>query len=138
MSLPTERKVFQFEQATVIYSAEHAPATGMVMPKLEVQVIDQYGYQRELSVGFHHRAGNSKAHYWEMHAYRHPGRRNIQELSKAVAERFINRFLEVSEKYPIFLFNNADNAKGEPRSRGFVQLSEQLLDGETCSVELLD
>jgi hypothetical protein len=72
-----------------------------------------------------------------MHAYRHVGRREIQEPSQAVAERFILRFLEICEKFPIFLFNSAD-ASGSPRSGGFVHLSERLLDGETLSVELLD
>ena len=135
--LPTERKVFQFDQASVVYTAEHSRATDLVMPKLYVQVIDQYGYQRELIVEFKHRAGDSKAHYWEMHAYRHVGRREIQELSKEVAERFILRFLDICEKHPIFLFNHAD-ASGSPRSGGFVHLSELLLDGEPCSVKLLD
>jgi hypothetical protein len=137
MSLPICRKEFQFEHASVIYRAEHSPVTSTVMPKLEVQVIDQYAYQRELSVQFKHRAGDSKDLYWEVHAYRHPGRRNIQEVSKVVAERFIERFLEICDKYSIFLFNNADLFEGKPRSKGFVQLTERLLDGETCSVKLL-
>jgi hypothetical protein len=131
-NLPIFRKEFQFEQASVVYTADHSEATGMVMPKLAVQVIDAYGYQRELMVQFRHASGDSKILHWEMHVYRHPGRRNIQEMSQVVAENFINRFLVICEKYPLFLFND-----GMPRSKGFVQLSEQLLDGAALSVKLL-
>jgi hypothetical protein len=134
--LPTIRKEFQFEQATVVYTAEHLAAAGIVMPMLSVQVLDQYGYQRELTVHLCHTGGDSETLDWDVHTYRHPGRRYIQQVSTAVAERFIERFLEICEKFPIFLFNSADNS-GSPRSKGFVQLSEQLLDGAKCSVRLL-
>lgn len=130
--LPIDHKVFQFEQASVIYTAEHSAATGMVMPRLCVQAIDAYSYQRELYVQFRHRAGDSKDMYWEVHAYRHPGRRHIQEVSQAVAERFITRFLEICETHARLLFNSE-----LPRSTGFVRLSECLLDGAVCSVRLL-
>jgi hypothetical protein len=132
MSLPTKRKEFQFEQATVIYSTVPSDVEGLAAPKLEVQVIDQYGFQRELSVQLRHRAGSSHSFCWEMHAYRHPGRRNIKEVPRHVAERFIARFLEICEKHPILLFNDE-----MPRSMGFVRLSECLLDGATLSVRLL-
>jgi hypothetical protein len=137
MSLPTERKEFQFEQATVIYHAEHVLGKDEVVPKLEVQAIDQYGYQRELACKFRYRTGKATTYYWEVHTYRHPGRRDIQHVSERVAIHFITRFLEICEKYPILLFNFAD-ASGSPRNKGFVQLSERLLDGERCGTHMLD
>jgi hypothetical protein len=135
--LPTERKFYEFEQATVIYNVEHVPGKDGAVPKLEVQILDQYGYQRELSFKFRVRGGQATTYYWEVHTYRHPGRRDIQHVSERVAIHFITRFLDICEKHPIFLFNSADQS-GSPRSKGFVQLSERLLDGERCGVHMLD
>lgn len=136
--LPAERKFYEFEQGTVIYNVEHVPDKEGAVPKLEVQVLDQYGYQRELSLRFRDRQSEKAfTYYWELHTYRHPGRRDIQHVSERLALIFIARFLEICEKYPILLFNPADSAKGEPRHKGFVQLSERLLDGERYGEHML-
>jgi hypothetical protein len=135
--LYSEPQTYQFEQATVVYSAERSAVTTVPMPRLHVQMTDQYGFHRELCVEYLHRAGNANERYWQVHAYRHMGRRHIQEVSHDVAVRFIERFLHICAGYRDLLFNYADNAKGEPRSRGFVHLSERLLDGEPFSIRLL-
>lgn len=141
IELPTDRIVYQFENASVVYTADFSLATDRVMPKLDVMVIDQYRYQRELSVAFRHEPGDSKKLLWEYHAYRHPGRRYIGTISKSVGQRFINRFLDLCENYPSLLFNRAGehtSIANRPRAEGFVHLSEQLLDGWEFSVKLLD
>ena len=133
--LPTDRIVFQFEHATVIYTCEDSAATGRKMPKLYIQAIDRYRYQREWSIAFRHTPGDSSKLFWESHAYRHPGRRNIVELTDGVAKRLIARILHLCENYPTLLFNgdNGDRARHE----SFVHLSEALLDGAAPSVSLL-
>jgi hypothetical protein len=147
MPLPTERKVFQFNHATVIYTAEHSYATSRVMPSLAIQISDEYRYQRELSVKLKHQyipafteGNNTKKGitkiFWESHAYRHPGKRHVQVVTKTVAERFIERFLERVEKYPTLLFN--DTTDRMARHEGFVHLHEKLLDGCDLTVKLLD
>lgn len=54
-----ERIVHQFQHASVIYTEQHSAATNRRMPKLYVQAIDQYRYQRELIIQFRHQSGNS-------------------------------------------------------------------------------
>lgn len=140
MSLPTERIVFQLPHASVVYTCEHSAATGRVMPKLYVQAMDQYRFQREFLVEFRHEPGDSKTLYWEYHIYQHPGRRHIEKTTKHRAERFINRFLELCKDHPSLLFNaTGDHAtdKGRPRHEGFVRMAEYLHRGAELSVELL-
>lgn len=138
--LPDKRTVHQFEHASVVYTAELSAATGKVMPKLYVQAIDQYSFQRELSVGRIHEPGDSKKILWESHIYQHPGRRFVQNVSESVAKRFTDRFLELCETYPALLFNKTgDHSKdvARPRHEGFVRLAEMMHRGE-FSVKLLD
>lgn len=141
-TLPTERTVFQFEKAhaCVIFTCDK-DFNGTPRPKLYIQAIDQYRYQRELSIEYRHEPGDSSKLFWECHAYRHPGRRHITQLSPAVAKRLIARILHLSAEYPSLLFNAQDNAADvhdRPRSEGFVHFHETLLDGAEPSVKLLD
>jgi hypothetical protein len=142
VKIPTDRVVYQLPHATVIYTRNHSLATGRTMPSLKIQAHDQYRYQRELSVAFRHRPGDSSDLYWECHAYQHPGRRNIQEnIPDSVARRFISRFLDLCASYPALLFNaTGDHATdpGRPRHEGFVHLHDALLWGAELSVKLLD
>lgn len=118
------------EHASVIYSEKESAATGKVMPKLEVQLIDFYRYQREWSIQFRHEPGNSKVLYWESHAYKHPGERHVARLSRDNAESLIARFLDLSTRYPALLF--------AVRGQGFVHFHDALLRGAEPSVKLLN
>lgn len=133
--LPTERIVYQFKNASVVYSTEYAVATGKIMPKLEVMVIDAYGFQREFRICFRHRPGNSSDLFWEVRTYQHPGRRDEQECSEYIAKEFISRFLHLCEKYPDLLFNETN----ENRSRhdGFVHFVECIHRGQKISKSML-
>lgn len=133
-----ENRTFQFEQATVMLTVS-VDFKGRARPKLYIQAIDAYRYQRELSIEYRHRPGNSDDMYWECHAYRHPGVRHITEPSKAVAEKLIARILELCEKYPSLLFNSSDDAgPGRARHEGFVHFHDILLAGADPSVKLLE
>jgi hypothetical protein len=134
--LPDTQKTFEFEQATVIYRLEHSDVVSWMLPRLEVMAIDAYFYQREFILK-RCIVGDAKTTIWEAHAYHHPDRRDVQNISWHAAEHFIYQFLELCEKYPSLLFNATDNVKGTPRSVGFVRLSERLLRGEPCTVQLL-
>lgn len=138
--LPTERIVYQLPHASVVYTCELSAATGRVMPRLYVQAIDQYRFQREFIVQFRHEPGDSKDLYWEYHVYQHPGRRRVDKVSEYVARRFIIRFLELCRDHPALLFNNeGDHATNphRPRHEGFVHMAEWLHRGTDLSVKLL-
>jgi hypothetical protein len=150
MKLPTEKLILSLDKshASVIYKAELSAATGKIMPMLEVMVIDQYRYQREFSVGRHHEyhlpdSEHPKGHtttHWEWRIYRHPGRRNQGRVPRVVAERFILRFLELTQQYPGLLFNaTGDHTtdKARPNCEGFVHMAEALHDGYEFSHKLL-
>jgi len=124
---------FQFEQATVNYKNEFSEATGRKMPKLDCMLLDQYGYQRELSVSFRWRPGDSRDLFWEISVYQHPNRRWSSEVSASYAEAFILRFAHLCIHYPSLLFNNTGEHltdKQRPRGEGFVRLCERLHRGE--------
>lgn len=135
-----ERIVHQFQHASVIYTEQHSAATNRRMPKLYVQAIDQYRYQRELIIQFRHQSGNSSKLYWECVAYRHPGRRFEQTITAGVATRFIDKFLRLCSEYPSLLFNQSGDHTTDihrPRHENFVHMHERLLDGYRLSVDLL-
>lgn len=107
--------------------------------KLYVQLIDDYGYQRELTVEYVQNSDPLKT-LWRYHAYRHPGRRNISLASPEVAIHFIRKFFGQTKRYPSLLFNEQRIVDGKcerPTGAGFVHLNEQLLDGASLSVNLL-
>ena len=119
--------VFEEASASVIYNVfEH---DGKPMPKLYVQVIDQYGFQRELTVQ-RLREHETNECYWEYHVYMHPGRHWFQKCTDLMAKRFVARFLEWCEKHPELLFNPPEviieTKRFKPRCEGFVRLAEQL------------
>lgn len=139
-ALPDAGVHYEFEHCTVNYSCEHSLATNRNMPRLSVQAIDAYGYQREFSVSFHHEPGDSSKLLWEMRVYCHPGRRESEVISESVAKRFISRFLDLCDRYPSLLFNATgehETNKARPRSEGFIHLCERLHRGEALSVNLL-
>lgn len=125
MTLPTNRIIHQYDNASVVYTCEHSAATGFLMPKLTVQVIDAYRYQRELYVQYKHEPGNSKTLYWEWVIYRHPAHRNSGKTTEKTATAFITRFLTLCDKYPTLLFN-PDGENGRARAEGFVHMAEAL------------
>ncbi len=146
--LPHEMKIIQFERAhaTVIYKNEISAATGERMPRLYVQCIDQYGYQREWSLQRTHKPGDSSVTYWESHIYQHPGRREIAEVRGSIAAQCIARFLYLCENYPTLLFNEtcirAQNEPNgtldiRPRSEGFIHFAEALHRGARPTAKML-
>jgi len=128
--------VFQFNKAhaCVIFKNERSAATGRKMPKLYVQVIDQYRYQREWTLQFRHEPGDSKKLYWESSVYHHPGRREVVRLGKAQAEKCIKKFLSMCQNYPELLFNEEGD---RPRCEGFVHFAELLHRGALPSATML-
>ena len=127
-------KVHEFQQGTVIVTNKHSAASGRMMRKISVQILDAYRYQREWTLEFRREPGGKRC-YWESHAYKHPGQRHIVELSKQVAERLWDRFLEMVENHPSLLFNDADERRA--RHEGFVHFHDTLLCGATPSYKLL-
>ena len=119
------KKHFEFKHGTVTYTVEK-DANGQDRPKLYIQIIDDYRYQRELSVQLRHEPGDMKSLFWEIHAYKHAGIRQISRPTEKNAKAFIARILELAEKYPSLLFNE----RGErPSFEGFVHMHDHLLDG---------
>ena len=140
LALPKENKHWQFEQGTVSFKIE-TDANGKERPEFYVQVIDQYGYQREWRIGLRHRPGNLEDLYWESHMYRHPGRRSVHELTKTVALNMMGRFYYLLEKYPTLPFNPEYYKDGKlfrSRHTGFVHFSENVLDGAEPSIKMMD
>lgn len=127
-------KVHQFKHGTVIVENKYSAVSGKMMPKISVQIIDAYRYQREWTLEFRHKPGKKHC-YWESHVYKHPGQRHIVELSPNVAKRLWDRFLSMVENYPTLLFNDTDERRA--RHEGFVHFSDTLLCGETPSCTLL-
>lgn len=128
-------RIFQFGNATVIFKNKRSAATGCKLPSLEIQVIDQYGYQREWSLSKRWEPGDSKSLFWESHIYQHPGRKETELVSEALAKRVLRRFLYLCEKYPTLIFNDADERRA--RHDGFVHFAERLHRGEALSTKLL-
>jgi len=148
LALPTERQVWEIEQGTVIFKIKPSQALGGVLcPQFDVQLIDQYRFQREWTIGKTHKfiPGAQTTAIWHSHMYRHPGRRAQAELTEAVAMNVMTRFHHLLVNYPTLLFNEGEMV-GElkpspgwyrPRHEGFVQFSERVLDGARMSCELL-
>jgi len=147
LTLPTERKVWEVEHGTIIFTCEHSMALGCITPKFAVQVIDQYRYQREWTIGLKHNNqlvdGRMKpVPCWESHMYRHPGVRDIQNMSMYKAMRLMERFHYLVENYPSLLFNKGEMMGGatpywRPRHEGFVHMAEKLLAGMEASVRMI-
>lgn len=127
-------KCFQFPHGTAQYWEEKSGATGKVMKRMYTQVIDDYHYQREWSLRQRHRAGNSKAVYWESHIYRHPGIRCIVEPQDKAAENLLAKYLEYCEKWPSLLFNA--RSERQAANAGFVDLALILHEGALPSVRI--
>lgn len=137
LELPSVDLVFQFDKAhaTIQYKCKHSAATGCVMPSLEVMVIDEYRYQREWSLAYRHKPGDSAVRYWESHIYQHPGRRHICEVAPDVAKLLMVRFVEQCDKYPTLLFNERTDKR--PCCEGFVHFADMLMWGTPPSAKLL-
>jgi hypothetical protein len=107
--------------------------------ELYVQLIDAYGYQRELRVErVPHR--DPEQTFWRSHAYQHPGRHQISVMSQDTAIGFIHKFFNQVERYPSLLFNDDQIEDGKlqrARGDGFVHLNELLLRGLPLSTRML-
>jgi hypothetical protein len=135
--MKTENITMQFRAAhsCVIFTNDKSAATGRKMPKLYIQSIDEYGYQRELTIQFRYEPGDSGNCYWESHIYMHPGRRAIAKLGKSQAENVILRIISLARDYPDLLFNVTSSNR--PRNAGFVRFAEQLHRGALPSANML-
>jgi hypothetical protein len=142
----TEVKVtqYQFENAGLV--VKRGP-DGKPF-ELSIQASDQYGYQREFSVKVERKydpATSVSTWHWMVRPYQHPFHRldTIQETTKGKALRFIERLVDLAEKYPSLMFNNAAFTEHtpphfRPRHEGFVRWHTLLLNGAEFSVKLLD
>lgn len=148
MVATTENRIIQFGHATVQYTNDFSQAAKRNTPKLYVQAHDQYGYQREWSLGLTHKYDPmtmKTSVEWESHIYMHPGRRQIVTLGASQAKRCIGKFLYLCDTYPDLLFNG-EEMKGtyvgltprfRPRHEGFVRFAERMHRGETPSANML-
>jgi len=135
--LDMRSRTIQFEAGTVMFSTTK-DANGVLRPKLYIQTVDAYRYQRELSIALIHEPGNLKELKWEVHAYKHPRERHITIIGKATAEALIERLLHYAEKYPTLLFNEHNYGPNKlPRHEGFVHCHDKLLAGEAPSSAIL-
>lgn len=124
-----------YSHSCVVFTREFSKATNQEMPKLYVQSIDAYNFQREFSLAKRYAPGDSKKVFWESHVYQHPGRREVCQVPEAVATAFIARFMEQVTKYPSLLFNATNDRQA--RNAGFVSFCERLHRGESPSVKML-
>lgn len=141
----TEESVtLQFEKshACVIFKNELSEATGCYMPKLFVQAIDEYSFQREwtlqLTVDILSSPSplpSERRLVWESHIYMHPDRRCQVELGQTRAVACIRRFLEQASHYPDLLFNQRNERYA--RNHGFVVFAERLHRGRVPSKTML-
>lgn len=131
--MPEESVTLQFEKshACVIFTNELSQAAGCYLPKLFVQAIDEYSFQREWTLQLKRDMLTSPAPLpteyrlvWESHIYMHPERRCQVELGQARAIACIRRFLELANQYPDLLFNL--RSKRQARNHGFVVFAERL------------
>jgi hypothetical protein len=125
----------QFEQGCMLVT-DTTDYNGTVCPKLYIQVIDAYGYQRELSLAYMRVPGRGDEGYrWEIYSYKHPGIRNISELNTLTATAMIVRLVELATKYPSLLFN--EGTPRQARHNGFVRFHDLLLRGIIPLVEMI-
>ena len=131
---------YQFEasHACVLFTVDK-DANTVERPKLYIQCLDAYGRQLELSIQYRHEPGDMKKLFWELHAYRHPGIREICKLTAKMGEDMIKRIIDLCERFPGLLFNESAFRNGTyyPNCHGFVLMHTQLLDGHKPSLDLL-
>lgn len=88
--------------------------------RLFVQSFDSYSYQRELILS---RKGNG----WELHAYQHPGRREIRQMSDKDGGNLVASLLFGFRNYPANYFN--PHTAERARNAGFVRFQEAIFLG---------
>jgi hypothetical protein len=121
-TLPTSQIIHEFDQAAVIYNVSESDKG--IFPRLYVQVIDGYGFQREFILTRHY---ENNAMAWKYTIYQHPGRRFQSTVTEKTAIKFIKRFLHLCQKYPDVLFNKTATTQfARSRSAGFVHFAEKL------------
>ena len=143
---------WEFEQATMSVRRPVPEPVGDVavgLPPgkpyvLEIQAIDQYGYQREFGLRVQ-RVRGTNTFRWQADTYLHPFHTpdQYQDVDEDVALRFCERLIELAERYPSLQFNNSGFTQHtpprfRPRHEGFVRWHTMLLNGATVSAELLD
>lgn len=145
LPMDVEFQVWNIPHGTVSWTCK-PDANGKPRPRLAVQLIDQYRYQREWTIELTHSTLGLDVSdpptmdklRWVSHMYQHPGRRNIQELSPRNAKKVMERVLHLVQNYPDLLFN-AEQMEPEtsvnrgqlrrPRHENFVHLAERILGG---------
>ncbi len=90
-------------------------------PSMFVQCMDAYSYQRELIIEWSKESNN-----YIIHSYLHSSMRNIQNVSKLLGERIMDKFNTHCRDYPYTLFNSNDT---RPRAEGFVGFHTKCLGG---------
>ena len=130
LQITDEFKAFSVPRGSVIFK-HNKDYRGVLRPRVEIQVIDYYSFQREWSIGLEHEPGNIEKLRWVSHAYLHPGQRSIVEISEGVAVRMINRIADIVANNPNLLFAEKNNC------RQFVHVHQALVHGATPSVKLL-
>jgi hypothetical protein len=131
---------------TFSFEAAHAAVlvnTGLGVGGVFIQVLDQYGFQRELRIYKDNASGIEGQVYW-VHAYTHPQHRRIHHVPLHVGEKFLKQLVQMLDKHPNLLFNEAKvlsvtpTQHIRPRCYDFVRMHERLLWGETLHAHLLN
>ncbi len=126
------RRIFQFERARA--TVQHMPFLAGDRgcpdqgPYIEVMVIDDYGYQREMKLG-QVRDPVDHVYQWVARAYVHglgPAKEVV--LSEYACVKLMGRFMELVEQYPSLLFNDRDEGTNaeRPRCQGFVRFHNRI------------
>lgn len=99
---------------------QHDEETG----RLFVQSFDSYGYQRELIMS---RVDSGQDAGWQLHAYQHPGRHEIRQMTAKEGGNLIASLLFGFRNYPAMWFNPHTADRG--RNAGFVRFQEAIFNG---------
>jgi hypothetical protein len=137
-------RAYEFEHCTVQLRVSHpvgrSSKAGYAM--VEVQMVDGYGWQRELAIGPILTSTKEQPDKWTLgyrcHAYLHPGIRHIQYVSLAAGRKFMDGFIRILSCYPGLLFSKPGECPDNGcANRGFHNLHQRLLHGYQLSLELL-
>ncbi len=133
LTMADGKRIFQFEKARA--TVQHMPfvpgepsGTPDQGPFIEVMVLDDYGYQREMLLG-KARISGTHEYKWVARAYVHglgPAKEII--LTEYACTKLMTRFMDLVENYPTTLFNDRDEGTNVERARckGFVQFHNRI------------
>jgi len=103
------------------------------LPKLYIQCIDAYGYQRELTIQVKIVDGVRIGY---SHAYLHPYGRSEKNINPRQARNLIRRFITITQKWPELLFNKKSDSR--ETATGFVRWHTQLVFGSIPTLRSLN